>query len=212
MKNEIKKNDMWLFIKKNMSGVAGKIIIGLILIVIIIFGIKDGFRNKVKPVKLKLEDIGELATQVAYVTEVDEIDDPRKFFNVDIPFTKSHYVYSYDFVIKGGFKVEDIVPKVNEKTKKVTINLPKPEILSAELKQDSLKIYLEDESIFNQVTMKESNKALQELTEEAKKTAEENGLLEGAKENVKNVLTGLFKEQFPIKEYTYIFEFDGEDK
>ncbi|MDD6466683.1 MAG: hypothetical protein PUF50_00675 [Erysipelotrichaceae bacterium] len=48
-----------------------------------------------------------VATQSAYVTEVNVTKTARESFEVDIPFTKSHYVYSYDFVIKAGFEVED---------------------------------------------------------------------------------------------------------
>ena len=58
-----------------------------------------------------LRNIGELATQSAYVTEVGVIDDPRTLFKkVKIPFTQSQYIYSYDFIVKAGFKVKDIIP------------------------------------------------------------------------------------------------------
>lgn len=85
--------------------------------------------------------------------------------------------------------------------------MPKAEILSNEPKLDSLKIYLEDESIFNQVTMDESNKAFIKMQDNAEKNAIANGLLDGAKENAKSVITGLFADQFDPEEYKYEFNF-----
>ncbi|WP_274422469.1 DUF4230 domain-containing protein [Blautia sp. XA-2221] len=201
------KNGLLPFLKKFITKKIVVFLVSLIIIVIVIFGVNSAFQSDSKTVDIGLRNIGELATQVAYVTEVDVIDDPRTFFGAKIPFTQSHYVYSYDFVIKAGFKVEDIIPDVNEGTKTVTILMPKAEILSNEPKLDSLKIYLEDESIFNQVTMDESNKAFIEMQKNAEKNAISNGLLEGAKENAKTVITGLFADQFDPEEYKYEFKF-----
>ena len=53
-----------------------------------------------KLTKLGFEDIGELATQAAYCTEVNVTEGARELFGLTIPFTQSKYVYSYDVVIK----------------------------------------------------------------------------------------------------------------
>lgn len=177
---------------------------------VLIFGVRSAFRSSSKTTELGLHDIGELATQVAYVTEVDVIDDPKTLFGVKIPFTQSHYVYSYDFVIKAGFVVENINPEVDEKAKVVTIKMPEAEVLSNEPKLESLKIYLENESVFNQVTMDESNQAFIDMKKSAQENAIANGLLEGAKENACNIITGLFADQFDPNKYQYKFEFKGD--
>lgn len=109
--------------------------------------------------------------------------------------------------MKAGFKVKDIIPDVDDEAKTVNITMPKAEILSNEPKLDSLKIYLEDESIFNQVTMDETNQEFIKMQQNAQQDAIANGLLESAEENAKSVITGLFSNQWNPDEYAYNFEF-----
>lgn len=104
--------------------------------------------------------------------------------------------------------MEDIVPKVDEESKIVNIKMPKAEVLSNEVKLDSMKVYLEDESVFTQITMEKTNQAFIKLQNQAQEDAIANGLLEAAEENAKIVLTGLFSNQFNLDEYTYNFEFE----
>ncbi len=51
----------------------------------------------------------------------------------------------------------------------------------------------------------ESNKAFIKMQDNAEKNAIANGLLDGAKENAKSVITGLFADQFDPEEYKYEF-------
>lgn len=204
MKNEKILNRSTKHISKK-AIIAGGIIAVFALIFI---GIGTSYRTDSKTTTLGLRNIGELATQSAYVTEVGVIDDPRTLFKkVKIPFTQSRYIYSYDFIVKAGFKVKDIIPDVDDEAKTVNITMPKSEILSNEPKLDSLKIYLEDESIFNQVTMDETNQEFIKMQQNAQQDAIANGLLESAEENAKSVITGLFSNQWNPDEYAYNFEF-----
>ena len=71
------------------------------------FEVRDLFVGKEavsesRPVKLGFEEIGELATQAAYCTEINVTDASRELFGLKIPFTQSKYIYSYDVVIKAG--------------------------------------------------------------------------------------------------------------
>ena len=111
-----------------------------------------------KTTKIGFEDIGELATQSAYCTEVNVTEAAREFFGVEIPFTESKYIYSYDIVIKAGFNFEEIEWKLNDH--RIEVKLPETKILSSEIDLDSFKLYHEDESIFRQITMNENNEAL----------------------------------------------------
>lgn len=115
-------------------------------------------RGESDTTKIGFEDIGELATQSAYCTQVNSIDDYRTLFNaINIPFTQSKYIYSYDVIIKAGYNFEDIKWKEDEGNKRITVDLPAPKILSTQVDFDSFKLYHEDESIFNNVTLKEQN-------------------------------------------------------
>lgn len=156
-----------------------------------------------KTTKLGFENIGELATQTAYCTEVNVTETSRELFGVEIPFTQSKYIYSYDIVIKAGYDFDDI--KWKEKDAVVIVKLPKVKILSSEINLDSFKIYHEDESIFRQITMKENSKALKELKKTAEKDAIENGLLDNARSNAETILTSFFANEYDLEKYKIKF-------
>ena len=79
-----------------------------------------GSRNKIT--NLGFENIGELATQAAYCTEVNVTEAAREFYGITIPFTQSKYIYSYDVVINAGFDFREVEWKVEGKT--ITVTLP----------------------------------------------------------------------------------------
>lgn len=187
------------------------VVLALIIIGLVTLGIGSHLKNDSKSTTLGLQDIEELATQAAYVTEVGEIEDLRTLFGaIDIPFTQSHYIYSQDFVIKAGFEnIKSIRPKINKATKTITFTLPEPIILSNQPKKDSFKVFLEKESIFNQITLDEQNQQFEVMRENAEKSAIDNGILEGAKQNVETLIKSMFSADYNENEWTYSFQYKG---
>ena len=164
---EKKENKIWLFIKKHIKPKTIVYIVIVLAIAGLAFGVGKEFNTESKTTKLGFEDIGELATQVAYCSEVNVTDESRDIYGIKIPFTQTKYVYSYDVEIKAGFDFSDITCDINENNKTVSFTMPQPKILSNEIDLDSLKVYHEAESIFNNITLDENNKALQSLKEKA---------------------------------------------
>ena len=110
------------------------------------------------------------------------------------------------YPLKRGIEIfGDIHYNVNEETKTITITLPEPEVLSCELDTDSFQVYHESESVFRQITLDETNQAVSELQENAKKDAVANGLLDRARENAETILTAFFGQQYDMEEYTIQF-------
>ncbi|HJB00395.1 MAG TPA: DUF4230 domain-containing protein, partial [Candidatus Mediterraneibacter merdavium] len=173
-------------------------VFGIILIIAVVcaigFGVKNYIVSDSKTTKIGFEDIGELATQTAYCTEVNVTDASRELFGMKIPFTQSKYIYSYDIEIKAGFDFTEIEWDVNGST--IEVRLPEAKILSSEVDQDSLEVYHEDESIFRQISLEENNEAVAKLRETAVNDAIENGLLENARENAESILTSFFAEVY----------------
>ena len=122
-------------------------VFGIILIIAVVcaigFGVKNYIVSDSKTTKIGFEDIGELATQTAYCTEVNVTDASRELFGMKIPFTQSKYIYSYDIEIKAGFDFTEIEWDVNGST--IEVRLPEAKILSSEVDQDSLEVYHEEE-------------------------------------------------------------------
>lgn len=194
-----------MMIKKYFTKKIILIAVAIVVVVVLAFGVWKHSSSDSKTTKLGFENIGELATQAAYCTEVNVTDANMKLFGIDIPFTQSKYIYSYDIAIKAGFDFNEITYKEEGKTIKVV--LPQPKILSSDINLDSFKIYHESESIFRQISMTENNEALTLLKSNAEKDAEANGLLENAKTNAEAILTGFFASHYSMDEYQIEFEY-----
>ncbi len=180
-----------------------KIILIIIVIALLLLGIGKFFSTKSKTTKIGFEDIGELATQVSRSTEISTIEGSRDLFGVEIPFTQSKYIFSYDVEIKAGFDFTQIEWSLNDHT--IEVKLPETQILSSALVPDSFEVYLEDESIFREITLDETNEAIQELVENAEKDAVANGLLDNARANAETILTGFFASAYDMDEYEIVF-------
>lgn len=197
--------------KKEFNPKVFKLKVITVAIIIVAVGIAGAmavsyFKSESKTTKIGFEDIGEMNTQVAYTTVVDTISDPRKLFGVTVPLTESKYIYSYDVVVKAGLDFEDI--KWDENNGKIIVKLPSPKVTSCYLEEDSMEIYLEEESIFSPITLTEQNEARKKLKERGKKDAIANGLYDNAKENAEVLLTSLFKQHDKYKDYEIEFKWE----
>jgi hypothetical protein len=183
-------------------------LIVLAVIVVLIAGIL-GFRaltsSNSKATKLGFENIGELATQVAYCTEVNVTEASQNLWGIEIPFTQSKIIYSYDVEVKAGLDFKDITWSVDETNSIIRVNLPEIRILDSSIIPDSFQLYHEDESIFRPITLEENNEALKQLELNAENTAVSNGLLENARLNAETILTGFFANEYDPKIYTIEF-------
>lgn len=192
------------FFKLYLTQKAVKIILIIAVIVILFIGVSRYFLTESRTTKLGFEDIGELATQTAYCTEVNVTEAARELFGMTIPFTQSKYIYSYDIQIKAGLDFEEIEWEVNGST--IEVRLPETKILSSEIDLDSFKVYLEDESIYREITLEENNEALKSMKQSAEDDAVANGLLENARSNAETILTGFFGNVYDMDEYGIVFK------
>ena len=180
------------------------IVIAIVLVVSAgIIGYKRFISSESTTTKIGFENIGELATQSAYCTEINTTDDSRKMFGVTIPFTQSKYIYSYNVIIKAGFDFSDIEWTVKDTT--IEVKLPESKILSNEIDMNSIEIYQESESIFNQITMTENNEAIKNLQHTAEENAITNGLFKNARSNAETILTSFFGNVYDLKVYKISF-------
>lgn len=159
-----------------------------------------------KLVKLGFEDIGELATQEMIGTVVHTEQASQTLFGVEIPFTQSHYIYSYDFDVKAGYDFSAITYEVDEENKAISVTLPEEKLLSIEVLTDSFKVYYEKESIFKRITLEDNNDALKDMQDTAKEDAISNGIYDKARDNAETLLKAFFSNQYNLEEYTIEFK------
>lgn len=104
------------------------IVIGAVIFNIIEnrFNAKDDTINNITITKIGFEDIGELITQVAYCTEINDTNDAgRELFGILMPGTKSRQIYSYNVKVSAGIdfgKVDYDPPIGEEKTEFLIFN------------------------------------------------------------------------------------------
>ena len=176
------------------------------IVAAIFWGVGSVSSSENQTTRLGFEDMGELATQTAYCTQVSVTEASRELFGVTIPFTQSKYIYSYDVIIKAGFDFQEITYTVDQESKTITVQLPQAKILSSEVDLDSFQVYHEAESIFRPITLEENNRAIADLQRTAEENAVANGLLEEARANGEAILTGFFHQAYDPAEYaiTYV--------
>ena len=195
-----------------------KIIKNLILVLVVafigagafIFGGKmkeDQMQHESKMTKFGFEDIGELATQEMIGTVVHTEKTAQSLFGMEIPFTQSQYIYSYDFDIKAGYDFSYIKYEIkdDEENKEILIYLPEAKILSTEILTDSFEVYYEKESIFKRITLSDNNVALKDMKKLAEDNAVSNGIYEKAKSNAEIILKAFFAQYYDLNVYTITF-------
>ena len=188
----------------NLKNIVLIALVVVLAITVVGLGFKVSHTTESKTTKLGFEDIGEFATQSAYCTEVSAAANARKLFGHNLPFTQSNIVFSYDVVIKAGYDFSAITWDVHDTT--ITVKLPEVKVLSCEVKEDSFKKYVEDESIFTPFTLDDNNNAMKALKETAQTDAIANGLYENARSNAETMLTTFFSSAYDMDQYTIEFQ------
>lgn len=188
----------------NLKNIVLIALVVVLAITVVGLGFKVSHTTESKTTKLGFEDIGEFATQSAYCTEVSATANARKLFGHNLPFTQSNIVFSYDVVIKAGYDFSAITWDVHDTT--ITVKLPEVRVLSCEVKEDSFKKYVEDESIFTPFTLDDNNNAMKALKETAQTDAIANGLYENARSNAETMLTTFFSSAYDMDQYTIEFQ------
>ena len=188
----------------NLKNIVLIALVVVLAITVVGLGFKVSHMTESKTTKLGFEDIGEFATQSAYCTEVSATANARKLFGHNLPFTQSNIVFSYDVVIKAGYDFSAITWDVHDTT--ITVKLPEVKVLSCEVKEDSFKKYVEDESIFTPFTLDDNNNAMKALKGTAQTDAIANGLYENARSNAETMLTTFFSSAYDMDQYTIEFQ------
>lgn len=140
-------------------------ILGLIAVIVLIFisyflGMKAGVFDA-KPqissdlVKQELQSVKELTTLKYNYTNVGSFENENEFYGIKIPFTLKKFIISYDGQLSAGIDLDEIEVSVDDVNKKINISLPEAKILYHQIDEDSLTIFDEKNSIFNQLKVED---------------------------------------------------------
>ena len=165
------------------------------------WGIRTDTRVRSRTVDFGLRDIGELATQVGYFTNVQVIDKDKKVFNISVPFTGSKYIFSYDGIIKAGYDFSRIELQRDDQNRTITVTLPKAQIFSCEIDTDSLVVYDQSRNVYSPLTVEDLNDSIAAMRVEVQQKAIDNGIFENAYNNA-SVLIRTFLREMTEQAYT----------
>lgn len=191
------------------------IVIKIVVVIAILLGVfylgnacSSVINLQTKSTKFGLKDVGELVTQTAYVTVVTDNKENKELFNkFEIPFTESRQIFSYDVEVDVSVDFSEISYTVDNENKEIKVSLPHSKIYKTTLNTDSLKVYLDTESLFSRIDLKEHNDALNAIKEQAATDAKSNGTLEAGDNNAKRLVESFIKENSRYKDYSFSYEY-----
>ena len=155
-----------------------------------------------------LHDMGVLITGEYYFTDAVSFSKVRTLFNlIELGFTESSYLATYDGVVTAGLDFADISAVINEDLKRVTVTMPHAQIRNIDIDPASFVLYSEKTGIGNPLHASEFNASIVELEEAVRTRSVENGLLDRADENaqklVENFIRGMIDDEEYIVEFVY---------
>lgn len=161
-------------------------------------------------IRAGMRDIGELATEEYWFTQVQTFDSTKsaQLFNItfDIPLTHTRFIYSYDGVIKAGIDFTQAEVEKDDLKRLITVKLPKAYILSSEIDYDSFELYDEQNSIFNPIRVYDVSDTNREMLRAAEKDAIAKGMLERADKNAEELVKNFLRGGYDVLQYAIKIE------
>lgn len=123
-------------------GLAGAWQLGLIR-----FGTPDRAKMIRETIGRYQENTKELTTLKYYYTDIGSFEHQNQFIGVKIPLTYKRFIVTHEGVIRLGVQLQKLKIQVEER--RILLFLPQAELLSHELREDSIRFFDEQATIFN---------------------------------------------------------------
>ncbi len=158
-------------------------------------------------IKSEIKSIGELATIEYLYTDTGKFEDAKQAWGINIPFTSKSFITKWDGIIKAGVNIDKIITEINDANKEIIVHIPNAEILSHEVDSESIEILDEKDGLFNKVTV-ENTVQFEAISKDAmEERAIENGILDKAFENAKEIIEKLINNDV-VQEQGYTIKFE----
>lgn len=134
----------------------------------------------------RIDSVKKLITTEYHYTNMGSMENQSEFYGWKIPFTRKSFILSYDGVIYAGSDIDKADIKVEGK--EIRIDLPEAEILSHEIKEESITIFGEENSVFNPIEIKDYTSFSADQKKAMEDKAIAGGLLDKAEDNAKEAI------------------------
>lgn len=155
----------------------------------------------------EIQDIGELATIEYLYTDAGKFEDPKQLFGKNIPFATKSFIAKWDGIIKAGVDISQVTAEIDAVNKEIIIQIPKAEILSHEIDSESIETLDQTDGLFNAVKVEDVREFDAVSKAAMERRAIENGILDKAFENAKEIIERLVNNDVVKEnEYKIIFQ------
>lgn len=183
------------------TGIVAGLLVGLVLAVagFALFGsrflpsiVQSGEREITSDtIQSSFESIAELSVEEYNFTNIGRFtEDNSRVFGLDVPFTGSMFLITYDGTVKAGlrdFTAADV--NVDDAAQTITLTLPRTEVLSSTIDPNSVEQYDQSFNPINQIQVSDMAEFLATEESRAEQTAVDNGLLDRAESRTEELLT-----------------------
>lgn len=160
-------------------------------------------------VNASIQEIGELATIEYLYTDAGKFEDTAELFGKELNWslTTKSFITKWDGTIKAGIDISEVVAEKDAETKEIIVYLPEAKILSHEIDEESIETLDQKNGLFNSVEVQDIRKFDAVCKEAMEEKVIENGLLEKALENAKEIIYRLIYTDI-VKEQGYTIRFE----
>ena len=152
----------------------------------------------------QIQDVRSLITEEYHYTNMGKFENSATYNGWTIPLTQKSFILAYDGTIHAGVDLDKMDIQVNAGS--ILIRLPKAEILSHEILEESIVIYDESNNLFNPIKISDYTAFSRSQKEVMEQKAINNGLLESAQLRARDVLYDLFILNKDIQKMELKFE------
>lgn len=139
-----------------------------------------------KLISQSMEEISQLAVVDYRYTNVGKFENRVDFYGWKVPLTMKRFIIAYDGEIKAGINMSQASVKL--RGNKISVTLPKAEILSHDIDTDSIQVFDETKNIFNPITITDYVTFSKDQKQKLEQQAIEKGLLTEAQTKAENVV------------------------
>ncbi|WP_296114724.1 DUF4230 domain-containing protein [uncultured Anaerococcus sp.] len=192
-----------------------RLILGLLAAIVIVFvsyffGMKGGlFKAKEEitseTIKNQIVSVKELTSLKYKYTNVGSFENQAEFYGVKLPFSQKKFIISYDGEVNAGIDLDKAQVEINDDSKRIEISIPEAKILNHFIDEDSLTIFDEKNSIFNQLEIKDFSDFRKSEMKKVEKDLNSKGFLEEADEKTKEAIVEILKINPLLEEYEIQF-------
>ncbi|WP_394018447.1 DUF4230 domain-containing protein [Anaerococcus cruorum] len=142
-----------------------------------IFNVEEETKVTSETVEAALKEAKELTTLKYHYKNIASFENSQQFQGMKIPFTTKKFLYTYEGEIHAGVDLDEAKVRVNEEAKTINVSLPETKILSHDIDEDSVMVYDDKDSIFNQLELEDYSNFRKEEEAKVEKEAIDKGLL-----------------------------------